>query len=161
MKSCSHRKQESAFAALGTAIGVGLLAGLAGTAAITISQMIEMKITKRQPSKAPVEAASKVLDVDAVSEEKEQKVSQEIHWAYGTTWGVARGLLGLTGLKGWTATLAHFASIWGASLVMLPGLKVAPPVTEEDPKTIGIDVLHHAVYAIAAGLVYDAVEKPR
>lgn len=145
----------------GTAIGAGLLAGLAGTAAITVSQMIEMKITGRQPSNTPVEAASKVLDIDAVSEEKKPKVSQEIHWAYGTTWGVARGILSLTGLKGWTADLAHFASIWGASLIMLPGLKVAPPIQEEDPKTIVIDILHHAVYAIAAGFVYDAITRKK
>jgi hypothetical protein len=160
MKICSQKKN-SAMADFGTAIGAGLLAGLAGTAAITVSQMIEMKITGRQPSNTPVEAASKVLDIDAVSEEKKPKVSQEIHWAYGTTWGVARGILSLTGLKGWTADLAHFASIWGASLIMLPGLKVAPPIQEEDPKTIVIDILHHAVYAIAAGFVYDAITRKK
>jgi len=146
---------------LGTAIGAGLLAGLAGTAAITVSQMIEMKITGRKPGNAPVEVASKVLDVTAVSEDKKSKVSQEIHWVYGTTWGVARGMLSLTGLKGWTADLAHFAAVWGAALVMLPGLKVAPPIQEEDPKTIGIDILHHAVYALAAGLVYDMITRKK
>lgn len=156
MKICS-RKKSSAVADLGTAIGVGLLAGLAGTAAITVSQMIEMKITGRKPSNTPVEAVSKVLDMDAVSEEKKPKVSERIHWAYGTTWGVARGVLSLIGLKGRTADLAHFASVWGASLVMLPKLKLAPPIQEEEPKMIAIDILHHAVYAIAAGLVYDAI----
>lgn len=39
------------------AIGIGLMAGLAGTAAITLSQTIEMKLTKRPPSTAPVDAA--------------------------------------------------------------------------------------------------------
>lgn len=146
---------------LSTAIGAGLLAGLAGTAAITVSQMIEMKITGRKASNTPIEAASKVLDVTAVSEEKKPKVSQEVHWAYGTTWGIARGILSLTGLKGWAADLAHFASVWGAALVMLPSLKVAPPIQEEEPKTIGIDILHHAVYAVAAGLVYDMITKKR
>lgn len=160
MKISVHKKR-SAVADLGTAIGVGLLAGLAGTAAITVSQMIEMKITKRKPSNAPVDAVSKVLDVTAVSEEKKPKVSQEVHWAYGTTWGIARGILSLAGLKGWTADLAHFASVWGAALVMLPGLKVAPPIQEEKPKTIATDILHHAVYAVAAGLVYDMITRKK
>jgi hypothetical protein len=146
---------------LGTAIGAGLLAGLAGTAAITVSQMIEMKITGRKPSNTPVEAASKALDIEATTEAEKPKVSQEIHWAYGTTWGIARGLIALTGLKGWTANLAHFSSIWGASLVMLPTLKVAPPIDEEDPKTIGIDVIHHAVYAITSGLVYELITRKK
>jgi hypothetical protein len=41
---------------------------------------------------------------------------------------------------------------------MLPKFKVAPPVTEEDPKAIAIDGFHHAVYAITAGLAYDALD---
>ena len=85
---------------LGSAIGKGLLAGLAATAAITLSQMIEMKITKREPSEAPVKVASEVKGVKPVNAAQKGKVSQEIHWAYGTVWGVARGIIGLTGLKG-------------------------------------------------------------
>ena len=144
---------------LGTAIGIGVMAGLVGTAAITISQMIEMKIDGREPSSAPADAASKVLDIKPESEEKKAKVSQQIHWAYGTSWGVARGLLSLAGLKGWKATLVHFGAIWGTANVMLPTLDVAPPATEEDAKTISIDGLHHAVYAVAAGLAFDAIAK--
>jgi hypothetical protein len=144
---------------LGTAIGIGVMAGIAGTAAITISQMIEMKIDGREASSAPADAASKVLDIKPESEEKKSKVSQQIHWAYGTSWGVARGLIALTGLKGWKATLVHFAAIWGTANIMLPALEVAPPATEEDAKTISIDGMHHAVYAVAAGLAFDAIAK--
>ncbi len=141
----------------GTALGVGLIAGLAGTVAITVSQMIEMKITKRDSSDAPVKAVEKVLDVEPVAEKDKPKVSQEIHWTYGTALGAVRGLLSLFGLTGPAATAAHFASVWGTSLVMLPSLDVAPPVTEEPPKAIAIDALHHAAYAVAAGLVFDAI----
>jgi hypothetical protein len=144
---------------LGTAIGVGLLAGLAGTAAITISQMIEMKLTKRPPSNVPAEAVSKVLDVKSTDDSKKEKVSQEVHWVYGTSWGIVRGLISLSGLKGIPATLIHLAAIWGTAQVMLPSLKLSPPVTKEAPETIGIDVLHHTVYAVTAGLVYDAVRE--
>ena len=142
---------------LGTAIGVGLIAGLAGTAAITVSQMIEMKLTKRPPSSAPAEAVSKVLDVEPTEEEKKEKVSQGVHWTYGTTWGIARGLISLTGLRGIPASFIHFTAIWGAALVMLPSLKLAPPIQEEDAQSIAIDILHHAVYAATAGIVYDAI----
>lgn len=142
---------------IGTALGVGLIAGLAGTAAITISQMIEMKITKRKASDAPTKAVAKVLDVKPVNKGEKAKVSQEIHWTYGTAWGAVRGLLSLVGLTGSPATVAHFAGVWGTELVMLPSLDVAPPVTEEKPQAIAIDVLHHAVYATVAGLVFDAI----
>lgn len=143
---------------VGKAIGIGLMAGLAGTVAITLSQTIEMKLTKRPPSTTPIDAVSKVLDVEATSEANKQKASQEVHWTYGTGWGIARGLIALAGMQGWPATAAHFLAIWGTEQVMLPGLKLSPPITDEEPKSIGIDVLHHAVYALAAGLVYDAID---
>ena len=149
--------QENPIKQVATALGAGLIAGLAGTAAITISQMIEMKITKRKASDTTTKAAAKVLDIKPVNQGKKAKVGQEIHWVYGTTWGTVRGLLSLVGLTGSPATAAHFAGVWGTELVMLPGLDVAPPITEEEPKAIAIDVLHHAVYAIVAGLVFDAI----
>ena len=151
------RYENNIIGELGSAIGKGLLAGLAGTAAITLSQMIEMSITKRKASEAPVKVAQQVLNVKPANKEVKQQIAQEIHWAYGTSWGIARGLISLTGLKGWPASLAHFAAIWGSSMIMLPAYKAAPKITEEDAKTIAIDGVHHAVYALAAGLAYDAL----
>lgn len=150
--------ENSTFGELGSAIGKGLLAGLAATAAITLSQMIEMKITKREASDAPVKVAEDTAGVKPSSEEDKAKLSQEIHWTYGTAWGVARGLIGLTGLKGWPATLVHFGTVWGTALVMLPKHDAAKPVTEQKPQEIAIDAFHHAVYAITAGVVYDALD---
>ncbi|WDF53643.1 hypothetical protein [Mucilaginibacter sp. KACC 22063] len=151
-------KQENTLGELGSAIGKGLLAGLAGTAAITISQMIEMKITKREPSDAPVKVVSQVADIQPTDDEQKEKVSQEIHWAYGSALGISRGLIALTGLKGLPATALHFGVVWATALVVLPKYKAAPPITEEEPKSIAIDALHHAVYATAAGFTYDALD---
>ena len=152
------KTQENAFGQLGNAIGKGLLAGIAGTAAITLSQMIEMKITKRKPSEAPVKVAKEVTAIKPSNAAAKEKVTQEIHWAYGTAWGIARGIVGLTGLRGLPAAAVHFAAVWGTSMIMLPKFKAAPPVTEEDAQTIAIDGIHHAVYALAAGFVYDALD---
>src|ERR1700748_2738084 len=136
--------ENNAIGELGSAIGKGLLAGLAGTAAITISQMIEMSITKRKASEAPVKVAEKVTGVKPSTKQDKEKVAQEIHWAYGTSWGSARGLIGLAGLDGLPAVAVHFAAIWGTSLFMLPAYKAGPKITEEDAKTIAIDVMHHS-----------------
>jgi len=152
------RYNDNLLGELGNAIGKGLLAGLAGTAAITISQMIEMRITKRKPGEASIKVAEQVTDVKPSTDESKAKVSQEIHWVYGTSWGIARGLIGCTGLRGLPAIAAHFAAIWTTALVLLPAFKAGPKVTEEDAKIIAIDVMHHAVYATAAGLAYDALD---
>jgi len=150
--------QDNALGELAGAIGKGLLAGLAGTAAITLSQMIEMKITKREPSDAPVKVASQVTGAAPADDSQKEKLNNEIHYAYGTSWGIVRGLLGFAGLKGVPATLVHFGAIWATELIMLPKYDAAPPVNEQEPKSVAIDALHHAVYAVAAGLVYDALD---
>jgi len=150
--------QNNALGELGSAIGKGLLAGLAATAAITISQMIEMRLTKRQPSEAPLKVAKQTVGAKPVNSEQKEKLSNELHWVYGTTWGIARGLISLTGLKGWKATLAHFTAIWGSSMIMLPTFDAAPPIYKEDAKAIAIDGFHHAVYATTAGVVYDMLD---
>lgn len=143
---------------LGTAIGIGLLAGIAGTAAITISQTIAMKITKKPMGDAPVKAADKVLDVKPSGEAEKEKVAQEVHWAYGASWGIVRGFIAMAGLRGFQASAAHFAAIWAAKLILFPALKLGPVITEEKPEDTAIDAWHHAVYALAAGLSYDALQ---
>src|SRR5437868_4657878 len=107
-----RRHTDNFFGEIGSAIGKGLIAGVVGTAAITLSQMIEMSITKRKPSEAPLKVAKKVTNIKPANKEVKETVAQQIHWAYGTSWGVARGIIGLTGVKGLPAALIHFAAIW-------------------------------------------------
>lgn len=141
------------------ALGKGLFAGAAGTAAITISQMIEMSIENRKQSTVPAEVASKVFGVEPINEEEKMKLTQEVHWAYGTSWGAFRGLLGAASVKGWPATATHFAAIFGAATAIQTELAGAPPVNKWNTKTIISSGIHHAVYAIAAGLVFDAIDR--
>ncbi len=152
-------KVDTLIGKLGSAIGRGLIAGLAGTAAITLSQNLEMKITKRPPSFAPADAASKALGIEASKREEREKFSNEVHWTYGTSWGVARGLLSLIGLKGWPATAIHFAAIYYTAVTIEPNFEVAPPINEWSKKELAIFALHHVAYAVAAGLVFDAINK--
>jgi hypothetical protein len=165
----------------GSALGKGIIAGFAGTIAITISQMIEMKITGRSGSNATVKVGGKALGVEprgkaALEKEKEksddgkapdelqqeveankQKFSQLMHFSYGTGWGVMRAGLDLVGVQGMPASLIHFGGIWATAQVMLPAAGASKPITDWSTKQIAVDVLHHAVYALAAGAVYDAM----
>ncbi len=140
---------------LGTGIGVGIMAGLAGTIAITVSQMIEVQITERKASTGPADAVEKTLDIKPKPGTK-KRLSQEVHWTYGTLWGTVRGILSALGMNKWVATGVHFGAITGTAMAMAP-LEGQKPVKEWSAKDVGIDLLHHAVYAIAAGLVFDAI----
>ncbi len=141
------------------AMGKGLVAGVAGTVLMTLSSTIEMKLTGRAASSAPADAAAKVLGVEAKGEAERARFSNVVHWAYGTTWGAVRGLVGVAGLTGPPAAAAHFAAVWGSGLVMLPALGVAPPVREWGAKALLTDACHHLVYAAGAGLVYGALDR--
>jgi hypothetical protein len=62
-----------------TAFGKGIFAGVAGTAAMTLSSTIEMKLRGRAASSAPAQAAAKVLGVEPVDEESEARFSNVVH----------------------------------------------------------------------------------
>jgi hypothetical protein len=89
-------------------VGKGLFAGVAGTAAMTVSSTLEMKIRGRQASSAPAQAASKVLGVEPTGEAEEARFSNVVHWGYGTSWGAVWGLIDAIGIEGPSATTAHF-----------------------------------------------------
>ncbi|NJL32863.1 MAG: hypothetical protein HC893_02155 [Chloroflexaceae bacterium] len=81
------------------ALGRGIIAGVIGTAAMTVSSTIEMQLRQREGSTTPAQAAGKVLGVTPRSDEAAARFSNLMHWTYGTAWGVPRGMLGVTGLK--------------------------------------------------------------
>ena len=145
---------------ISTAIGRGLVAGLAGTAAMTISSTLEARLRGRASITAPARATAKMLGIREFDSDLAQARWNDLsHWGYGTGWGVLRGLLGATPISPRAATLAHGAAIYGAAQVTLPALDVAPPAIFWGAKEIAIDALHHAVYATATGLAYRLITK--
>lgn len=143
---------------LPNALGRGLLAGAAGTAAMTVSSTIEMRLRGRAASTAPADASAKVLGIEAFTDDAAQnRFSTLVHWGYGTGWGVVHGVLDLAGLAPAKATAAHLAAIWGNEAVMLPALEVAPPFWTWGATEVAIDVWHHVVYAVATGIAYEAL----
>jgi len=141
-----------------SAVGKGLAAGLAGTAAMTISSTLEARIRGRAPSSAPARATAKMLGIKEFEDDiAKARFNDLSHWGFGTSWGVLRGLLGATGMPATTATALHAAAIYGNSQVMLPALEIAPPSVFWPKEEIAIDAFHHAVYALATGIAYEAL----
>jgi hypothetical protein len=146
-------------ATLAQAVGQGLAAGLIGTVAMTISSTIEQRVRRREASAAPAKATEKALGIASFeTPAAERRFSTLVHWGYGTSWGAARGALRAAGLSPGTATVGHFASVWGSALVTLPTFDVAPPVTMWSRSEIAIDVWHHLVYVSATALAYEALD---
>jgi hypothetical protein len=147
---------------LASAIGRGLVAGFAGTAAMTVSSTVEAKLRGREPSSAPARATAKVLGIKEFEDARAAARFNDLsHWGYGTGWGVLRGLLAATGMTPKAATAAHGAAIYGAAQVTLPALEIAPPAVFWAGREIAIDAFHHAVYAAATGAAYELIADGR
>jgi hypothetical protein len=146
--------------AIAANIGKGLVAGLVGTAAMTVSSSLEARLRGRAASSAPARATAKVLGIkefeDPVAAARFNDLS---HWGYGTSWGVVRGLLASAPLSPTRENAAHGAAVWGSAAVMLPALDVAPPFVFWGRKEVAIDLWHHFVYAAATGLAYRLLDR--
>ena len=144
---------------LARTIGKGVVAGLAGTAAMTISSTVEAKLRGRAFSDAPARATAKVLGIKEFEDARAKaRFSDLSHWGYGTSWGIARAVMREFGLGPKLSTPAHFAAVWGSALATLPALDIAPPVVFWKKEDIAIDVFHPAVYAAATGIAYELLD---
>lgn len=63
----------------------GALAGLIGTAAMTAAQIVEMRLTGREPSLVPGRVASKLLGLEPKDDAALSRISITMHWAHGIT----------------------------------------------------------------------------
>ncbi|MDQ3709632.1 MAG: hypothetical protein M3387_10100 [Actinomycetota bacterium] len=148
-----------AVSTLASAVGKGILAGLVGTAAMTVSSTLEAKATDRGASTTPADALEETFDIQPQDDDAEQRLNTLAHWGYGTAWGAVRGLLGAAGLTGPAAGATHFAAVWAAQQVMLPSLGVAKPAWQYGTQALATDLGHHAVYAAVTSLAYEWLDR--
>lgn len=145
--------------AVTSAIGKGVLAGAAGTAAMSASSAAEMKVRGRQGSAMPAEVLCTLLGVETLDAAHKTRLTTLAHWGYGTVLGVARGALGLAGMRGRRAAATFFGVAWAGELVMLPAVGMAPPPTQWNAETLAVGGVHHLVYALATSAAYDALDR--
>jgi hypothetical protein len=139
----------------------GMLAGAVGTIAMTLSERLEMALTGREASQVPGEVAAHLLPGrhPGAASDVEQ-LNSPMHWAHGISMGAARGLLDAGGMRGPTATAAHFALVWGSDAMLYRALGVADAPWRWSGDELAADLLHKGVYAVVTGAVYDALAQP-
>ena len=107
-------------------LGRGALAGLVGTAAMTVAQGVEMRLSGRPPSMVPGQVASKLLFLKPRKKDL-PKVSIRMHWAHGIAQGTLRAVVGrTTGLTGPSAGAAHFGMMWTSDAALYRMLGISP-----------------------------------
>ncbi len=145
------------------AVARGLVAGAAGSGLMTAVQTAYYKATGTEPSSTPGEVGRRIVEgvlQREVPEERMNLLNQGMHWLYGTLWGIPYALV--SGSRRSPEPVARGAvalglAVWGASLVQLPAMKLAPPVWKYPPQQLAMDSGFHLVYGLGTALAFRAL----
>lgn len=137
--------------------GIGLAAGLAGTAAMMASTVIEQRLGAKPASASAIQAAAKVLGVHPDGPRQRKAFGALVHAGYGSGWGLARAALGGLGLSAPAATVVHMAVLWASEEVTLPALGAIPPITRQAAGDIAVEAWNCLAYAAVTSAVYEAL----
>jgi len=156
----------------------GLLAGLAGTAAMTAFQEVKSRVQSSngggespgggeqqswedapEPAKVGKRISEGVFH-EEVPEEQIDTVSNLVHWAYGTGWGGLYGLAHST-FHGRTLTggTVFGGTVWGSGYVVLPAMKLYKPIWKYPASTLAQDLAAHLVYGLGVAGAYRLLER--
>jgi hypothetical protein len=78
----------------------GLVAGLAGVAAMTAAEKLEQAITRRPNSYVPAHTLERLLRLPHNSDSQRRGLNWAMHWGQGILLGTTRGLMAERGLRG-------------------------------------------------------------
>jgi hypothetical protein len=149
------------------ALGRGLLAGVAGTAAMTAYQeALSSNGGSKEPSwddaPAPAQVARRILKGvfhEDVSAAKIPLLTNLMHWAYGTGWGGVYGLVqGTVRANPLLHGLLFGPSVWGMSYAQLVPMGLYEPPWAYPAKTVAKDLSYHLVYGLGVAAAFDTLD---
>ncbi len=133
----------------------GALAGIAGTAALSLLTGVEARLRGRaavyEPARMSGRLARRFLGIDLLPQER-RLAGTLMRWPYGALWGVTLSLL--QPRSRWlTSGLGLGAMIWLFELVALPLTRATPPLRKWDAKEVGLDGVNSCVYGAVTAAV--------
>ncbi|MFJ6002900.1 hypothetical protein [Arthrobacter sp. NPDC092385] len=138
----------------------GVAAGLLGTAAMTVGELVEQRLTHRPDSHIPARTLRLLCGRPTSNSAHYPAWNHAMHWLTGATLGALRGIWSVTGIRGGSATAAHtvIRLAFDQTLENATGAGAAPSLWPAGEKTV--DYLHKGVYALVTGLASDALNEP-
>jgi hypothetical protein len=146
---------------MGNFVVDGMVAGLAGAAAMTLAEKIEQRFTKRPDSYVPALTLGRLVGVQDEVAERSVGLNVVMHVGQAVALGVVRAMMAEGGLRG----LPTSAGFTGLRLMNDQTLENytgsgAPPSTWPRSELV-IDVFHKSVYGVVTGLVADRLAARR
>lgn len=137
-------------------VGIALAAGLAGTAAMTLSQALEQRLRGSRRPRTAASVAENTTGVEAETQEGRDTLSSSLHWLYGT--GLGAALVPLEGVSEPYRSLSFLGGVYGAGLAWESIADKPDAPSRRDATSMGTDFMHHLVYAGTATLAYNGLK---
>ena len=135
----------------------GLVAGTAGSVAMTLGEKAEQRLTGRPDSYVPARVLERLTGMAERPGRRSEPVNWAMHLGQGAVLGVLRSVMAHAGLRGpWSS--AKFAVVRLTNDQILENATgVGAPPASWPRRELAVDLLHKAVYAFATGVVADAL----
>ena len=141
---------------LGRAALRGALAGLAGTAAMTLAEKVEQQVTHRPDSYVPGRTLTALTTGRRLPERARPPVRNHLmHWGTGALVGALRGVWAATGLRGWRASAWHTSVRLATDQTLENATGVGSPPWTWSRQDQVVDIGGKAVYSFVTGAVAD------
>lgn len=139
----------------------GMVAGLAGVAAMTAGEKLEQVFTHRPNSYVPAHTLERLLGLPRKRDSDRLWLNWTMHWGQGILLGAARGFMAEQGMRGpagsflfWNLRLLNDQALENATGVS------SPPWTWPTDEQV-IDITHKGVYAFTTGIIVDRLVPKR
>jgi hypothetical protein len=131
----------------------GILAGLAGVAAMTLAEKLEQRITKRPNSYVPHHTLARLLGLPIKPDN--DLLNWTMHWGQGILLGAVRGIMAEKGIRGSVGSFLfmNLRLLNDQTLENATGVGSLPWTWPKDEQVI--DLLHKGIYAFVTGVVAD------
>ena len=133
----------------------GMAAGAIGTAAMTASQAVEMKLTGREGSDVPGQVAQGLAGTEVSDPQAKAAISLGTHWAHGIVGGGLRGAIGIAGARGPAAAALLFAGLWTTDVTLYRALGIADSPWRWSRDALATDLFHKGLYSAVTSAAYD------
>src|SRR3954451_21857586 len=139
------------------ALWQGLVAGLAGAAAMTAAEKLEQRLTRRPDSHVPARVLERLTGLPERPRRQPRSLNLAMHYGQGALAGVLRSVMAQAGLRGpWSSPMFTVVRLTNDQILENATGVGAPPQTWPR-RELAVDVLHKAVYGFATGLIADAL----
>lgn len=138
----------------------GALLGLAGVGVMTLGEKAEQSVTHRPDSYVPARTLLALLGRRPPQSAQPLVWNHVMHYGTGAVLGALRGVWSVVGLRGPRASLAHAVVRLATDQTLENTTGVGAPPHTWPRSEHAVDVAHKAVYAMATGLLTDALIAP-